>query len=242
VLFAGEVFPVKHLRRLTEVWPKPAYYNLYGPTETNVCTYARIPLPVPIERTEPYPIGVPCSHCAALVLDEQGQRIEPGGEGLLYIAGPSVFAGYWRRAEETAARFVEIDGMRWYNTGDVVREEPGEGFIYAGRRDRMVKRRGYRIELGDIENGLYGHPQVREAAVGALPDPDSGVRIVAWLSVAGDAGPSVIAFKTFCHDVLPAYMIPDVFLFREALPRTSTNKVDYQALLCERTMAQECSA
>jgi amino acid adenylation domain-containing protein len=237
VLFAGEVFPVKHLRRLTELWPAPAYYNLYGPTETNVCTYSRIPLPIPADRTEPHPIGAVCAHCAALVLDDQLQPVKRGEEGLLFISGPSVFPAYWQRPEETAARFREIGSVRWYNTGDVVREDSGE-FIYVGRRDRMVKRRGYRIELGDIESGLYRHPQVREAATLAVADPESGVKILAWVAVAG-AAPSVIQLKSFCHDVLPAYMIPDVFLFRETLPRTSTNKVDYPALLRETTVARQ---
>ena len=72
VLFAGEVFPVKQLRRLTARWPRPAYYNLYGPTETNVCTFARIPASIPEDRTEPFPIGLPCSHCATLVVDHRG--------------------------------------------------------------------------------------------------------------------------------------------------------------------------
>jgi amino acid adenylation domain-containing protein len=242
VLFAGEVFPVKHLRQVTELWPAPAYYNLYGPTETNVCTYSRIPVPIPIERTEPYPIGVPCSHCAAVVLDDEGETAAPGSEGLLYIAGPSVFAGYWRRPQETATRFRDIGGVHWYNTGDVVRDEHGDGFIYLGRRDRMVKRRGYRIELGDIESGLYRHPQVREAAAVAMPDADSGVKILAYISWECDDPPSVIALKGFCHDVLPAYMIPDVFRFLEALPRTSTNKLDYQRLLRESVAVRETSA
>ena len=62
VLFAGEVFPVKHLRTLCELVPKPRYFNLYGPTETNVCTYHEVTPPVPPERTKPYPIGKICSH------------------------------------------------------------------------------------------------------------------------------------------------------------------------------------
>ena len=112
-----------------------SYYNLYGPTETNVCTFARIPTPIPEDRTEPYPIGWPCSHCAALVLDSDNLPVEAGAEGLLYIAGPSVFSGYWGRPQESAAVFIERDGTRWYNTGDVVKETENEGFLYAGRRD-----------------------------------------------------------------------------------------------------------
>ena len=73
VLFAGEVFPVKHLRALTQLLPEPRYFNLYGPTETNVCTYYEVPPPIPEERTEPFPIGKACSHCARTVVDERGR-------------------------------------------------------------------------------------------------------------------------------------------------------------------------
>jgi amino acid adenylation domain-containing protein len=231
VLFAGEVFPVKHLRELTRRWPWAAYYNLYGPTETNVCTFARIPLPVPDERATPYPIGWPCSHCFTKVLDGDGAaEAAPGGEGLLYVGGPSVFPGYWNRPEQNALAFLERDGRRWYNTGDVVRLEAADGYIYLGRRDRMVKRRGYRIELGEIERGLYEHASILEAGVISVPDEAAGVRIIAYLAARAHPRPSIIEMKAFCAGHLPSYMSPDVFRFLEALPRTSTDKIDYQSL------------
>jgi amino acid adenylation domain-containing protein len=240
VLFAGEVFPVKHLRELTRLWPSAAYFNLYGPTETNVCTFARIPLPVPEDRAEPYPIGKLCSHCSGLVFDSMGEPVPFGEEGQLNISGPSVFKGYWGRSREGEACFREWDGQSWYNTGDVVREDPVDGYVYIGRRDRMVKRRGYRIELGDIESALYRHERVREAAVVAVPDGDSGVKILAYVSAADDSRPSIIDLKLCCSKTLPVYMSPDLFLFRDLLPRTSTNKVDYQALLAQAlTVAPE---
>lgn len=229
VLFAGEVFPVKHLRHIVSLWPGRSYYNLYGPTETNVCTYCRIPDAIPEARVEPYPIGRLCSHCDGLLLDADGSEVPAGGEGLLHIAGPSVFAGYWNRPAENAACFVERAGRRWYNTGDVVREEAEHGFIYLGRRDRMVKRHGYRIELGEIERALYQHDSVGEAAVVSVTEP-GGVRIIAYLSIKGPRHPSVIDMKAHCARSLPAYMSPDVFRFVPALPRTSTDKVDYQSL------------
>jgi len=231
VLFAGEVFPVKQLRKIATKWPSPSYYNLYGPTETNVCTYAPIPLPVPESRTEPYPIGWACSHCKALVLDSENQAVKAGEEGLLYISGPSVFSGYWARPAETAAVFLERDGVRWYNTGDVVREDPTDGFIYVGRRDRMVKRRGYRIELGEIENALYRHPAIQEAAVISAAHPESGVRIICYVAVPETSRPSIVEMRLFCNENLPSYMNPDIFIFVDSLPRTSTNKINYQALI-----------
>lgn len=233
VLFAGEVFPVKHLRSIVHRWTQATFFNLYGPTETNVCTFARIPPVIPEERTTPYPIGPACSHCEALVLDDvDGQEVAAGDEGLLYIAGASLFPGYWGRS--TDGLFIERRGTRWYNTGDVVQDSP-EGYIYLGRRDRMVKRRGYRIELAEIERGLYQHPDLREAAVIALPDPSTGVRIIAFCVPEPDTRPSIIALKAFCGTALLSYMNPDRFVFLDALPRTSTNKVDYQALV--RTQA-----
>jgi amino acid adenylation domain-containing protein len=229
VLFAGEVFPVKHLRALTRIWPGREYYNLYGPTETNVCTFARIPTPIPDERTEPFPIGFRCAHCEAIVLDADGREVPEGEEGLLHIAGPSVFGGYWNRPEQNARVFSEREGRRWYNTGDVVRSGP-DGFLYVGRRDRMVKRRGYRIELGEVERGLYRHPSIAEAAVIAVSDAVSGTRIFAYLAPRSLERPSIVEMKMFCARELPASMSPDVFQFLPALPRTSTNKVDYQGL------------
>ena len=230
VLFAGEVFPVKHLRNITRQWPSPTYFNLYGPTETNVCTYAPIPTPIPDDRTIPYPIGRLCSHCSALVLSDDKQQVTEGEEGLLYISGPSVFSGYWGRTGESATVFLERDRRRWYNTGDFVKWDPADGFTYVGRRDRMVKRRGYRIELGDIESALYRHEQIREAAVVAIADADAGVKIVAYVTTRHDARLSIVDLKIFCSKELPVYMSPDTFLFVNSLPRTSTNKVDYQKL------------
>jgi acyl-CoA synthetase (AMP-forming)/AMP-acid ligase II len=141
-----------------------------------------------------------------------------------------VFQGYWNRPVENVGAFLERGGVRWYNTGDVVRWEEGQGYIYAGRRDRMVKRRGYRIELGEIERALYTHPSVREAAVVSLADPEAGTRIVAFLNCGAAARPSIVELKDLCARALPAYMSPDRFIVGDALPKTSTDKIDYQSL------------
>jgi acyl-coenzyme A synthetase/AMP-(fatty) acid ligase len=78
--FAGEVFPIKHLRLLKDLLPKPQYFNLYGPTETNVCTYYKLPDLIPEEQDRPFPIGKPCSHYRIMVIDEQGQSQYPAGK------------------------------------------------------------------------------------------------------------------------------------------------------------------
>ncbi|MFT3818028.1 MAG: amino acid adenylation domain-containing protein [Rubrivivax sp.] len=231
VLFAGEVFAVKHLRALGRQLPAPRYFNLYGPTETNVCTWYEVPMPVPEERTKPYPIGHVCSHLQARVLDEDGAEVVRGGEGELCIAGPGVMQGYWSLPEQTARGFwIDAAGQRWYRTGDIVTEADDGCYTYLGRRDRMVKRRGYRVELGEIEAALYKHPRVKEAAVVALPDADAGVVIVAHLAVHDGKPPGLIEMKRHCSENMPLYMIPDRFVWQPGLPKTSTDKIDYQGL------------
>lgn len=231
VLFAGEVFPVKHLRLLTRLLPEPRYFNLYGPTETNVCTSYELSLPVPDERTTPYPIGRVCSHLRGKVISPEGREVERGSEGELCISGSGVMQGYWNLPEQTRAGFlVDADGRQWYRTGDLVVEPADGDYVYIGRRDRMVKRRGYRVELGEIEAGLYGHEAVREAAVISVHDEEAGIRIKACLSCHEERHPSIIEMKRYCASQLPLYMVPDQFLWLENLPKTSTDKIDYQKL------------
>lgn len=232
VLFAGEVFPIPPLRSLKARLPGPRYCNLYGPTETNVCTWYELPPgPVPDDRVEPYPIGWTCPHYRSRVADEQGRALPPGSEGELLMTGPGVMEGYWNLPDRNSQAFHDDpDGTRWYRTGDLV-VDPGDGcLLFRGRRDRMVKRRGFRIELGEIEAGLVTHPAVDEVAVVARPDEASGVQITAFLVTRGGERPSLVELKRYCVERLPRYMAPDLFRFLDALPRTSTDKVDYQRL------------
>lgn len=231
VNFAGEVFPMKHLRLLKDLLPKPLYFNLYGPTETNVCTFYEVPNQIPVEQTQPFPIGKACSHYRIIVVDEQGQSVRQGEEGELCASGPGVTQGYWNLPERTAkAYLIDSEGQYWYKTGDMVIEKPDGNYVYIGRRDRMVKKRGYRVELGEIESALYHHTLIKEAAVIALSDEERGVQIKAFLSCKGQQTPSIIELKRFCMELLPPYMVPDLFTFQAALPHTSTDKIDYQKL------------
>ncbi len=230
VLFAGEVFPIAHLRALKEQLPHPRYFNLYGPTETNVCTYFEVPETIAADRAEPYPIGKTCSHLESLVVEEAGAESKPGEQGELCIRGPAVTEGYWNLPEQTAAAFLtDGEGRRWYRTGDLVVEDENGDYVFRGRRDRMVKKRGFRVELGEIEAILYRHPDIRQAAVIAL-DGDEGVMIKAFVSSRSGKRLSVIALKGFCSQQLPLYMVPDRFSSHPSLPTTSTDKIDYQAL------------
>ena len=230
VLFAGEVFPIKQVRALRELWPAPRYYNLYGPTETNVCTFYELPAMLPGDLHS-VPIGKVCSGDSATVMDTCNHPVSRGSEGELYVTGPSVTRGYWNMRERNATAFFEdAGGICWYKTGDLVREDAWGNYVYVGRRDRMIKRRGYRVELGEIEAALYRHDSITEAAVIASSDQAGQVCVTAFINWSGDERPSIIKLKRFCIENLPAYMIPDRFSFQPSLPKTSTDKLDYQRL------------
>jgi amino acid adenylation domain-containing protein len=231
VFFAGEVFPVPQFRAVKRLWNTPRYFNLYGPTETNVCTYYEVPGDGSWETMDTFPIGRICQPNRGIVVDEEHRPVALGQPGELLVSGPNVMQGYWNLPEQNQKAFyVDAEGARWYHTGDIVSEDATGQYKYLNRRDRMVKRRGYRVELGEIEAGLLRHPDIREAAVVAVPDKDSGVRIAAFISCQIDKSLTIIALKSLSSKNLPPYMIPDSFVVVEALPRTSTNKVDFQAL------------
>lgn len=230
VLFAGEVFPVAPLKRLRNLWPNAELWNLYGPTETNVCTAYKVPDRLDPERAEPLPIGPVCPPLTAKVVDEHGEEVSPGALGELVIAGPGVMRGYFGQPELTAAAFFRgAEGPPWYRTGDLVVDDGTGCFVFHGRRDRMVKKRGYRIELGEIESALHRHDGVVRAAVVAKSD-EAGVSISAFVAMKPDSKGSIIAMKRHCTTYLPHYMVPDTITFLPDLPRTSTDKVDYQSL------------
>jgi acyl-coenzyme A synthetase/AMP-(fatty) acid ligase len=164
-------------------------------------------------------------------VDEHGRDVPRGAEGELCIAGRGVMQGYWALPERTAQGFLQDDdGTRWYRTGDIVTESDDGCHVYLGRRDRMVKRRGYRVELGEIESALYRHSNVKEAATVAFTDEEAGVSIYAFLSCREGRHPSLIEIKRFCAENLPLYMVPDRFTWLASLPKTSTDKIDYQRL------------
>jgi amino acid adenylation domain-containing protein len=234
ILFAGEVFPIKYLRDLVAALPNPEYYNLYGPTETNVCTYYKVQSrDLEPELTQPVPIGKACENMEVFVIGDGGELINgPDEQGELWVRGSCVAQGYWGDREKSKQNFVpnpfqtnyeEVS----YRTGDIVAlHEDGENWVYIGRRDHMIKSRGYRIELGEIESSLYSHNGVKEAAVVAIPDELVGNRIKAFIVPMEKNGLTLKDLEIHVTEKLPRYMVPESFEFREELPKTSTGKIN----------------
>ena len=234
VVFAGEVFPTKELRKLRDLLPDASLWNLYGPTETNVCTYYRVTdLP---EDHIPIPIGRACENTEVFALRADGQPAEVGEEGELFVRGISVMDGYWGRPEKSAEVLVPdplAGGARGvaYRTGDLVRLRPDGDYEFLGRRDHQIKSRGYRIELGDIEAALASSPDLLESAAVAVPHDDWGSAIVAWVVPRNGSDVTERAMRQHVASLLPRYMVPARVEVVEGLPRTSNGKIDRQRLL-----------
>lgn len=248
VLFAGEVFPIKYLRQFVQTIPHAEYYNLYGPTETNVCTYYKVrAVDLEPDRTQPVPIGIACENMEVFAVDDLGGVVDrPGVEGELWVRGSCVAQGYWGDPEKTAARFVHnpyqpyIDEVA-YRTGDiVVLDEDGINWKFIGRRDHMIKSRGYRIELGEIEAALYGHAGIKEAAVIAVPDDLIGNRIRAFVVPLNGNALSTADLQEHIGKVLPRYMVPESIEIMDELPKTSTGKI-HRPLLAQTSSQEEFS-
>jgi len=236
IIFAGEVFPVKHLARLMAELPHARYFNWYGPTETNVCTSYEVPAGDGraglADWAGPLPIGKACANTDVFAVTDEGRRVgQPGEAGELYARGPSLMRGYWGQSDKTRQvlvrnPFQEAYDEPAYRTGDMVTLDEDGNYLFLGRRDGMVKTRGYRVELGEVEAALYQHPAIREAVVLPVPDEMLGSRLRAVISVDGASDLNRQAVLEHCRQRLPGYMVPDAVEFCEALPRTSNGKVD----------------
>ena len=219
LLFAGEPFPMKHLRRLREAWPRLTMWNLYGPTETNVCTAYEVGSPIDPAWTS-IPIGRAVSGDRVWAMTADGGEAQIGEEGELMVQGPTVFPGYWGQTPRSGEA---------YGTGDIVRVGGDGDFHFLGRRDNMVKVRGHRVELGEIESALLQHLSVQEAAAVVVGEGLTA-RLVVFLGIGELAAPTLLDIKRLCAQRLPRYMIPDDAVSMVDLPRNRNGKVDRRAL------------
>jgi amino acid adenylation domain-containing protein len=202
--------------------------NVYGPTEATVdATSAWI---------EPGPptIGRPLANVRCHVLDRHGQVQPVGALGELHIGGAGVARGYLDRAQLNAERFIEIevDGARErvYRTGDLVRWRPTGDLAFIGRADGQVKIRGYRVELGEIEQRLRAIEGIGAVAVTVRGEEATRELVAYVVHAATPAGDWAESLRQALRVSLPAYMLPAHFVAIDALPMTTSGKLDVAAL------------
>ena len=233
VLFAGEVFPEKYLRRLTRQLPGARFSHVYGSTETNVCAYYH--LPETRDPRSPLPIGKACPNSRTRVVDDELQPVPDGDVGELLVQGSTVMSAYWGDPELSARSLVQPpwDGGcegAYFRTGDRARVLEDGNLAFVTRADLQVKVRGYRVELEEIESSLMSLDPVEEAAAFAVPDGEGSSSLRAAVVVRDSSASTRRKLLGDLRSLLPPYAIPAELTELEALPRTPTGKVDRNAL------------
>jgi amino acid adenylation domain-containing protein len=233
VFSSGEALSSALQARFFARLPTVDLHNLYGPTEAAVDVTAwACQLEDPSATV---PIGRPITNIQIHILDSDDQLVPIGVSGELHIAGVGLARGYHLRPALTAEKFIPnplrpAAGGRIYKTGDLARYRSDGAIEYLGRLDHQVKIRGFRIERGEIEAALTTHPNIREAVVVPWRDQSQAQRLVAYLVSTTTDAPTTTELIAWLKRTLPDYMLPARFIIMNALPLTSSGKIDRRAL------------
>jgi len=173
-------------------------------------------------RGKPGTAGRPQLLTRARVVDDSGRDAAPGETGEIWLSGPGVTPGYWRRPDETRQILTE-DG--WLKTGDLGQRDADGDFFIVGRIKEMILSGGANIYPAEIEAVLARHPDVAEAAVIGAPDPAWGEACHAFVEPRPGRAPSRAELDAFCRRRLAGYKVPKTFTLIDALPRTPSGKV-----------------
>lgn len=230
VLFAGEVFPMKHLNHWRRAAAGASFVNLYGPIEITVdCTY--FPVDREFRDDESLPIGFPCRNSDILILNDEDRACDVGERGELCVRGSSLAMGYWNDPAKTAKAFVQNPLNKHYpeliyRTGDIVyRNENGE-IMLIGRKDFQIKHMGYRIELSEIEYQALLVDGIANACV--LYNKERKEITLFYESNGEEISPAAI--RSELAKIFPKYMLPTVFHPMAELPRNPNGKIDRNGL------------
>jgi len=199
------------------------YCECYGSTETSTtCTYERL------GHVKPGSIGLPPHNWQVKIVDDFNREVPLGEVGEILVKGPGLFKEYWEMPEETAAAFTD-DG--WFHTEDLAYADK-DGYMYmVGRKKEMIICGGYNIYPREIEDLLYTHPAVLEAAVIGIPDETRGEIPKAFIALNSKMQVDADEIISFCKNRIAAYKVPRIVEFVSELPKSATGKILKQKLL-----------
>ncbi len=204
------------------------YVEGYGLSETIAPSHIN-----PAERAKKQCLGIPIFDTDSRVVDPETLRELPPGEvGEIVTHGPQVFLGYWNDAKKSAEAFVEIDGKRFFRTGDLGRTDEDGYFFITDRLKRMINASGFKVWPAEVEAMMYQHPAIQEACVISAQDPRRGETVKAVV-VLKESHRGKVAEKEivdWAHERMAAYKVPRIVEFVDALPKSGTGKVMWRAL------------
>jgi fatty-acyl-CoA synthase len=221
----GAAMPAAVADKLRQVTGLP-YVEGYGLTETMAATHVNPP-----QRTKRQCLGIPIYGVEARVVDPEALREVPQGEtGEIVLRGPQVFQGYWNDPAKTAAAFVEIDGRRFFRTGDIGRVDEEGYFFCTDRLKRMINAAGMKVWPAEVETLMYEHPAIQECCVIAAPDERRGETVKAVVVLRPGERLSPEQLELWCRERMASYKVPRLVQFVDSLPRSATGKVAWRVL------------
>ncbi|KAH9613284.1 hypothetical protein KSS87_001543 [Heliosperma pusillum] len=243
LVLSGEAFPISLWSMLSRILPHTSILNIYGSTEVaGDCTYfdcKRLPSILELENLSIVPIGKPIFNCDVEIVNDN----EKQEEGELCVAGVCVSRGYYSEGDIIPFDYIQLkqglessDGRLsrelYYRTGDFARRLQGGDLYFIGRKDRTIKVSGQRIALEEIEDTLRGHPNIADVAVVFFEKQEEHAFIGAALVLKGSSQSSEVlrSIKSWMIERFPSAMIPREIVCVEAIPMSSSGKVDYTLL------------
>jgi fatty-acyl-CoA synthase len=204
------------------------YVEGYGLSETIAATHINPPA-----GARKQCLGIPIMDVDSRVVDpETLAELPPDEIGEIVTHGPQVFKGYWRNPQADRDCFVQIDGKRFFRTGDLARCDADGYFYMVDRLKRMINASGFKVWPAEVESLMYQHPAVQEACVIAARDARRGETVKAIVVLREDCRGKVTEQELvdWCHDNMAAYKAPRIVSFVEALPKSGTGKIMWRAL------------
>ncbi len=223
----GAAMPQAVAQRLWEQYGL-RYAEGYGLTETAAPSHNNPP-----DATKQQCLGIPFMSCDARVIDPETLREMPVGEpGEIVIHGPMVFQGYWKRPDATAAAFIELEGKRFFRSGDLGRVDEDGYFFITDRLKRMINASGFKVWPAEVEALMFRHPAIQEACVIASRDAYRGetVKAVVVLRPSHRGQVSEQDIVDWCREEMAVYKAPRIVQFADALPKSGSGKVMWRAL------------
>jgi long-chain acyl-CoA synthetase len=198
-------------------------HNIYGLTETNSPSHG-VPLGsrAPVDpNSGALSVGVPTFNTVVRILGEDGEELPVGEIGEIATSGPQVVPGYWNKPEATE---TSLPGGE-LRTGDVGFMDADGWFYLVDRKKDMINAAGYKVWPREVEDVLYGHPAVREAAVVGVPDEYRGETVKAFVSLHRGESVTEAELIEYCRGQMAAYKYPRSIEFIDELPKTTTGKI-----------------
>ncbi|WP_165856418.1 long-chain fatty acid--CoA ligase [Marinobacter sp. JSM 1782161] len=204
------------------------YIEGYGLSETMAATHIN---PPDAPRTQC--LGIPVFDVDSRIIDvDTLEEKGPGEVGEIVSHGPQVTVGYWNRPQETEAAFIELDGKRFFRTGDLGYYDEDGYFFMVDRVKRMINASGFKVWPSEVESLMYRHPSIHECCVISAPDPKRGETVKACIVLTPEAEGSATAedIVAWCREEMSAYKVPQLIEFVTELPKSPTGKVMWRAL------------